>query len=297
MCATSPIAKIDSSLVVHASSAMTPPRSPSSRPGLPRELVPRAYAGREDHDVGRDLVAVGELHAGDLAVAAGPQLGGRGGRTHRDAELLDDPAQRAATGLVDLQRHQPVGELDDRRVGAERRQRSCGLETEQAATDDGALDLAAQHSLAVQDPGAELGDVVDRAIDEAAGQVRALDRGHRRVRAGGQHEPVVVERRVAGVDLLGLAVDVSSRSSRGRGVRRAASRARRRRGAGPRGRGRRRTTSAPPGRTAGGSRRRRPRCPRPRRHPARPSPRRGGGRPFRRQRQQASSSGSSCLQR
>ena len=73
----------------------------------------------------------------DASAAAGPDLRGRGGGAHRDAELLDQPAQPLTTAVVDLQRHQPRRELDDGGLDAHRGQGAGCLEPEQASADDG----------------------------------------------------------------------------------------------------------------------------------------------------------------
>ena len=60
------------------------------------ELVARAHADGEDHDVGALVGAVAELEAGDLARAVRVQAGGDGLGLHRDAARLDEPPQRVA---------------------------------------------------------------------------------------------------------------------------------------------------------------------------------------------------------
>ena len=141
------------------------------------------------------------------AVTTRADLRRRGGRHDLDAQLLDQPTQSLPTGPIDLQRHEPVGELDHRRVGAECGQGTGGLEAQQAAADDDTVDLPPQLRGAVEHPSPQLGDIVDCAIDETSGQIAALDRRDERVRAGGHDEGVVVERLVDRADLLGFAVD------------------------------------------------------------------------------------------
>ncbi len=84
------------------------------------------------------------------------------------SELFDEPAQRLAAGPVDLERHEPVCELDDGRVSTERGQRSGGFEAEQAAADDDTVDLPAELRAAVEHPRAQLGDVIDGAVHETS---------------------------------------------------------------------------------------------------------------------------------
>ena len=162
--------------------------------GVAGQLVARADAGGEHDDVDVHRLAVGELHARDPAVATGAELRRRGGRADVHVELLDQASQRLAAGAVDLQRHQPVGELDDGGLGSQSGQGAGSLQPEQATTDHRSLDRAAQSPAALLHPGTQLGDVVDGAVDERSGQLGALDGWHRRIRAGGQDESVVVER-------------------------------------------------------------------------------------------------------
>ena len=109
-------------------------------------------------------------------------------------------------------------------------------------------------------------DVVDGAVDEAAGQVAARHRRHDGDGAGGEHQRVV--RRRPGRGACTSRRSVSMRWTGGVGVQPHAlggARGRARRAAGRRGRGRRSRRSARPGRTAGAA-------PRRRRRPARRRP-------------------------
>ena len=92
------------------------------------------------------------------------------------AEVLDAPAQDRAAALVDLDGHEPVGELDDVGLEAQAAQGVGRLQAEQPAADDGAAAAAGGEVL----DGLE---VVERAVDEAAGQVLAGDGRHERERA------------------------------------------------------------------------------------------------------------------
>ncbi len=101
-----------------------------------------------------------------------------------EAERLDVPGQGRTAGVIDLRRHQPGRHLDDVGVEAELVQRVRGFEAEQAAADHGAG----------RRRGRRLPDrleVLDGAVDEAAGQVVA---GHGRDEwrgTGGEHQVVV----------------------------------------------------------------------------------------------------------
>ncbi len=157
--------------------------------GGARELVARADPGGEHHEVGVDGLAVRERQARDRPVGPGPVDRGRlVVDPDLDAELLDALSQGRGAAVVELHRHQPRGELHHGHVQAERPQGVGGLQTQQATAD---------HDAAAGPGGCrpDRVDVVQRAVDEAAGPVVALDRGHERVRAGGQHQLVVGHRR------------------------------------------------------------------------------------------------------
>ncbi len=215
MQATSPIAYTSpppvaarsrpAALVDHDAAALA-----DRQPGLARELVARPHAGGEHDQVDRELRAVGEVHPVHPAVGAGADLRGRRRGADVDAELLDQPAQSFAAALVDLDRHQARSELDHRGLDTHRGERARGLEAEEPATDhrtpDGPLEVARGR------PSPQLGDVVDGAVDERAGQVAA---GHGRDRGGGpgrEHQGVVAEDPATGVDLASLGVDALDRS-------------------------------------------------------------------------------------
>ena len=127
---------------------------------------------------------------------------------HGDVEVLDHLAEQGAAALVDLQRHEPRGQLHDVRGHAQQAQRAGGLKAEQAAADHQAGPPAAgAHGRALR-RAADRVEVVEGAVDEASGQVPARDRRDERVRAGGQHQRVVAEgAAAAGGDGAGGPVD------------------------------------------------------------------------------------------
>ena len=167
---------------------MTPPRSWTSSPAVAGQFVAGADAGGEHHDVDVGLGAVGELHAAD-PIAVAEHGAGCGAGADTDPELLDHALQRLAASGVHLQRHQPVCELDHGRLRAQRVQGAGGFQAEQPATDHGPADGSGR--CAFVHPGTQAVDVVDRAVDEAAGQVVARNRWPRSVGAGGEHDRVV----------------------------------------------------------------------------------------------------------
>jgi hypothetical protein len=184
------------------------------QPGAAGELVARTDTRGEHDDVDVERVAGRELHPLHPAGVVGDHARRRGRRPDRHAEALDQPAQRLAAACVDLDRHEPVGELDHGGLGAERGEGAGGLQAQEPAADDRAADGAAQRGLALGHPGAQGVEVVDRPVDEAAAQVGALHRRHGRVRAGGQDERVVAPLLPADDDRARRRVDRLDRRAR-----------------------------------------------------------------------------------
>ena len=183
------MAEMCGSEVSRASSTATPPRSPRSMPAA-RARSSRGRMPAAKITISASMArcrAVGpgrEGEAGGTAVMGGEHLGRGGPRAHVDAHRLDLASQRPAGSRVDLDGHQPVGQLDDRGLHPERPQRARRLEPEQPAADDHA-------PLAPGGPGADGVDVVEGAVHEHPGEVLAGHRGHEGCAAGGQHEVVV----------------------------------------------------------------------------------------------------------
>lgn len=122
-----------------------------------------------------------------------------------EAEVGDETVEDTAAALVDLGGHEPVVVLDDVRGHAQQAQRVGGLESEQATTDD---DAGEAGGLGAFGGGADAVEIVERAVDEAAGQVVAGHGGHEGVRAGREDEAVVGQNVAAGGgDGAGRAVD------------------------------------------------------------------------------------------
>ena len=166
-----------------------PPRSPTASAGFPGQFVARSDTCREHDQIQVEFGAVGEFGEQPL-VGRLDGLGGHPG-VHGEVELFDQSAQQAAAAVVDLDRHQPRPELDDVRRHAHTAQRVRCLQPEQAAADHHrrrttGCGLGAVHR------GVDGVEVVDGAVDEAAGQVVAGNRWHERLRAGRQHQRVVV---------------------------------------------------------------------------------------------------------
>ena len=118
------------------------------------------------------------------------------------------PRQQRAARLVQLLGHQPWRHLDDVGLQPELTQRVGGLQTQQAATDhhpgggmagvDGA-----------QRVGADRVEIVECAVDVAGRKVVSRHRWDERVRAGGQHQCVVVDAlTVGGQHRLRVPVDL-----------------------------------------------------------------------------------------
>ena len=110
---------------------------------------------------------------------------------HVDPERADPPLEQPRGERVELELHQPVGEVHDGDVDAELAQPARGLEPEQpAADDDGGL--RARRRAADR---AHVGERAERV------DVRAVEPGDRRQPrrgARGQHELVVGDRRAVG---------------------------------------------------------------------------------------------------
>ena len=158
-----------------------------------RQLVARADARREDDRVDVQLGAVREPQRAHAPVGAHDLAAGRR-RVDDDADLLDALAENGAARVVELQRHQPRRQLDDVRLHPQLLQRVRRLEPQQAAADHGA-----GAARVVGRPGGDRLQVLDGAVDEAAGQIAPGNGRHERRRAG--REDQVVVRDLAAVDL------------------------------------------------------------------------------------------------
>ena len=102
---------------------------------------------------------------------------------HRHVKVGDQLPQQGAAALVHLQRHQPRRELDHVRRHAEQPQRAGRFEAEQPAADDQPGPPAARRRGGAPGGGRDGVQVVEGAVDEAAGQIRAGHRRHERVRS------------------------------------------------------------------------------------------------------------------
>ena len=149
------------------------------------QFVARADAGREDHHIGLQAVAVRELHAVAGGLSGDDAQGVLAG-VHGDAQVLDHAAQHRAAAVVQLRAHEARRELHDVRGEGHVLQRIGCFETEQAATNDdtdfrtvaGRLDRV---------------EVFDGAVDVAVRPLAPVDGRYERIGAGGQDQRVVVE--------------------------------------------------------------------------------------------------------
>ncbi|CAM5459484.1 hypothetical protein CVAR21S_02589 [Corynebacterium variabile] len=106
------------------------------------------------------------------------------------SEFVDLLRQQDATVSVHLDGHQTRGTFDDVGLRAEQLERVGGFQAEQATADDG-TDRFAAGGPGVLDDASDVVEVVEGAVDRAAGQVVAGDRRDPRVGAGGEDEVVV----------------------------------------------------------------------------------------------------------
>ena len=182
MQAHSPIAQTLGSAVRQASSTTTPPRSPTSQPGVAGQLVAGPDAGGEDDEVDVERGRRRRTPSGDTRpLPAGPIFEVAVPVCTVTPRSSIVPAQHLAAALVDLQRHQPRARTR-RRVVARPSGRSALAASSPSrpppttAPADRAVLVAARLSTYA----AQVGEVVDRAVDEAPRQVAARDRRHER---------------------------------------------------------------------------------------------------------------------
>ena len=190
MQATSPTAEMSRSLVRQVSSTTIAAALADLEARRAAQLVARPDARGDHDDVRVDPATVGQVQTTHATAPVRADLRGHRVEPDTDAELVDQPPQRLAAAEVDLRRHEVRAHLQDGRAGTERLERTRRLQPEQTATEHGALDHAVLGELL--DVAAQLRDVVDRAVDEHARQVRALDRRDPGRRARRQDEVVVV---------------------------------------------------------------------------------------------------------
>ena len=145
----------------------------------------RADAGGHHHQVGRDLLAVGEAHRRHPAIGVADDLGGGGVEPERQAALGQRLFQQRAGDRVELALQQPAGQVHDGHLHAAQLQAVGRLQAEQPAADHHRMLLlpgGVDHRLRI----------VDVAVADDAFQVLARDRQDERHRAGGQQQPVVL---------------------------------------------------------------------------------------------------------
>src|SRR5690606_1768738 len=117
-----------------------------------------------------------------------------------------------AGGQVQLRGHGPVAGLEHGRLDVHALQGAGGLEAEQSTADDDSAHGAVQGRGPLLDVAAQVLDVRQGAVDEAAGQLRALDGGPGGDRAGREDQVVVgVDGAGGGGDGAGAGVDRGGR--------------------------------------------------------------------------------------
>ena len=153
--------------------------------GLFRQFSVGANAGGHHHQVGRDDVAVLELHRADPAIAGVVQGLGLFAQAEMQATGFQRRLQKLAAGLVQLPLQQPFAEVHHGDVHAAQHQAIGRFEAEQAAADD--------HGVFVGPGGVDHGlGVGDVAITDHALQSVAGDWQDKWGRAGGDQQTVVL---------------------------------------------------------------------------------------------------------
>ncbi len=179
------------------------------QPGGFGQLHVGTDAHRHHHQVGRDLAAVLEAHAGHAPLAE-DRLG-LGLHQKLQAALLQRGLEQVGGRLVELALHQDVHEVDHGHVHAVLLQAVGRFQAEQAAADHHRLLVVAgalQHDL----------HVADVAEADHPFQVVSRHRDDEGVGAGGKQQPVVLRHHAgSGPDLAGLAVDRHHRVARMQG--------------------------------------------------------------------------------
>ena len=147
-------------------------------------MVTRAHTCGEHDEVGLKRRAVAEAEpTHDAGIVDVDCRGGRLGE-NREPECLHVATQRAASTLVELDRHEARSELDDRRLEPEQAQRVRGLEAEQSAAHHGRGSTA-------RCPLADGVEIVERSVDEHAVGVRAGHGWHEGSRPSRDHARLV----------------------------------------------------------------------------------------------------------
>ena len=100
-------------------------------------------------------------------------------------QTLDAAAQDGPAGLIDLQGHQPRREFDDVHAQSQVAERVSSLQAQQAPANDH------PGARAIARPACDRFQVLDGAVDEAAGGVGSGNRGNKRIRTRGQNQAVV----------------------------------------------------------------------------------------------------------
>ncbi len=150
-------------------------------PGGAAELVAGADAGREHHQIDRDGPAVVEV---DHPLPAGLLDAGRArAGVDVEAQRLDLPPEERRPRLVELPGQEPARGLHHVHLEPQLLHRARRLQPQEPAAD---------HRGARVSPGvlADGAQIVDRAVDEHAGQIRARDGRHEGPRPRREHQAI-----------------------------------------------------------------------------------------------------------
>ena len=150
----------------------------------PTELIARADAGSEHDEIGVEFRPIGERQPDDFVGWPRAHRRCRGTGADVQAQRFDVSSQRPAATVVELHRHQPRRELDDRCRQAEQAQCVRRFQTEQPASDDRGRTTSRR-------PLSDGVEIIERPVHEHAAGIGARDRRHERHRASSQHADVV----------------------------------------------------------------------------------------------------------
>ena len=165
------------------------------------EFIARTDAGTEHDHVRLQFRLVSEGHLLDAAISSFHNLGSVLVEVDFHAHRLDLALESHPAAIIDLDSHLPRSEFDDVGFQSHVLQGARTFEAQQTTADHHA-DLRRRGMIFHPD------QVLDGAVDKAAGGIAPRYRRHKRKRSGGHHQLVVRDHRTLGAgDRLGGLVD------------------------------------------------------------------------------------------